>query len=57
LKLPNVEKAVNETALVMMHQHLLGSREHIKQMLQAIQKVNDHLNEVKSLCQKPVTGK
>ncbi len=52
LKLPNVEKAVNETALVMMHQHLLGSRAYMDQLLAAVRKVNDRLGQVKALCRK-----
>ena len=57
LKLPNVEKAVNETALVMMHQHLLGTRGYMTQWVQAIAKVNARLGQVKALCRKQVDGK
>ena len=57
LKLPNVEKAVNETALVMMHQHLLGTREYMTQWVQAIAKVNANLGQVKALCRKQAAGK
>lgn len=53
LKLPNVEKAVNETAVVMMHQHLLGSRRYMDQLLGAVRKVNDQLAQVKALCRRP----
>jgi len=52
LKLPNVEKAVNQTALVMMHPHLLGSRAYMNQLVQAIRKVSDNLAQVKALCRK-----
>ena len=57
LKLPNVEKAFKETALVMMHQHLLGSRGYLNQLLQAIAKVNDNLGRVQALCRETATGK
>lgn len=57
LKLPNVEKAVNETALVMMHQQLLGNRGYMNQLLQAIAKVNGHLGEVKRLCKETAARK
>jgi dTDP-4-amino-4,6-dideoxygalactose transaminase len=46
LKLPNTEKAVNETALVLMHTHLLGSREYASQLLAAVDKVNHSLRKV-----------
>ncbi|MBU4366731.1 MAG: DegT/DnrJ/EryC1/StrS family aminotransferase [Verrucomicrobia bacterium] len=57
LKLPNVEKAVNETALVMSHPQLLGTRGYMTQWVQAIAKVNDHLGQVKALCRKQADGK
>jgi len=57
LKLPNVEKAVHETALVMSHPQLLGTREYMTQWVQAIAKVNDRLDQVKALCRKQARGK
>jgi len=57
LKLPNVEKAVNETALVMSHTRLLGTRGYMRQLVQAIAKVNDHLGEVKRLCREVAAQK
>jgi L-glutamine:2-deoxy-scyllo-inosose/3-amino-2,3-dideoxy-scyllo-inosose aminotransferase len=52
LKLPNVERAVKATELLLMHYHLLGSHAYLDQLLGAIAKVNDHLGEVKKLCRK-----
>lgn len=43
LRLPNTEKAVEETALVLSHTHLLGSEDYITQLLAAVRKVNDNL--------------
>ncbi|MBU4199162.1 MAG: DegT/DnrJ/EryC1/StrS family aminotransferase [Verrucomicrobia bacterium] len=57
LKLPNVEKAVHETALVLDHAHLLGTRRYLDQLLLAIRKVNDHLAQVKALRKKRGAGK
>ena len=57
LKLPNVEKAVNETALVMSHTQLLGTRGYMTQWVQAIAKVNARLGQVKALCRKQADGK
>ena len=57
LKLPNVEKAVHETALVLSHPHLLGTRGYMIQLVQAIAKVNDHLGQVKAFCRKHVGKK
>lgn len=48
LKLPNVEKAVNETAVILMHTHLLGERAYIDELLAAVRKVNDNLKLVRS---------
>jgi L-glutamine:2-deoxy-scyllo-inosose/3-amino-2,3-dideoxy-scyllo-inosose aminotransferase len=43
LDLPNTERAVNETALVLAHQHLLGDDRYVDALLAAIGKVNDAL--------------
>lgn len=43
LRLPGVEKAVGETALILPHQHLLGNREYLTQLLNAAAKVNSYL--------------
>jgi len=53
LKLPVTERVVNEEGLVLMHQHLLGSEEYIRQLLQAMEKVNDQLGKVKKYFSKP----
>ena len=47
LKLPNVEKAFNETALLLSHTHLLGARTYMDQLVAAIRKVNDQLSAVR----------
>lgn len=47
LKLPCVEKAVNETAIVMIHFNLLGSNEFNNQMIEAVEKVNSNLSAIK----------
>jgi len=47
LHLPNVEKAVNETALLLSHAHLLGSEDYVAELLAAVRKVNDQLKTVK----------
>ncbi len=57
LKLPNVEKAVNETALVLMHYHLLGSRGYMDQILLAVRKVNDRLRDVTRLSREKAARK
>ena len=51
LKLPNVEKAVNETAVTLSHTHLLGTRAYIDELLAAVRKVNDNLKSVRSACE------
>jgi len=48
LKLPNVEKAVNETAVTLSHTHLLGERAYVDELLAAIRKVNDNLKSVRN---------
>ena len=47
LRLPNTERAISETAVVLMHQHLLGSEAYIEALLMAAQKVTDNLSAVK----------
>jgi len=49
LKLANVEKAVNETALLLTHSCLLGDRDYISQLVAAVEKVNDRLADVRRL--------
>lgn len=46
LKLPNVERAVKETAVVMSHTQLLGSDEFIAELIAAVDKVNHNLPRV-----------
>ena len=46
LKLPNVERAVASTALLLSHTHLLGDDAYIDALLQAVEKVNDALPEL-----------
>lgn len=48
LKLPAVEQAVGETGVILMHQHLLGPREYMDQILTAIEKVNQNLAAIAS---------
>ena len=43
LKLPNTERACNETALVMSHPNMLGGADYADQMLEGFRKVNDNL--------------
>jgi len=52
-----VERAVNDTALLMSHPHLLGSRGYMDQIILAIRKVNDHLSQVHALGREQVVGK
>mgnify|MGYP001487104672 CR=1 FL=1 len=47
LRLPGVEQAATQTGVVLMHQALLGSPAYLDQMLQAVRKVNDHLDAVR----------
>jgi L-glutamine:2-deoxy-scyllo-inosose/3-amino-2,3-dideoxy-scyllo-inosose aminotransferase len=47
LRLPNTERAVTETAVVMSHIHLLGSRELMDQIVDGVEKVNSNLAAVK----------
>lgn len=46
LRLPVCEQVKTETGLVMMHQHLLGEPEYMKQLVAAVEKVNGHLAQV-----------
>jgi dTDP-4-amino-4,6-dideoxygalactose transaminase len=47
LKLPNTERACNETALVMGHPNMLGGSEYADQLLEGFRKVNDNLQALK----------
>jgi len=46
LKLPNVERAVSSTALLLSHTHLLGDDAYIDSLLSAVEKVTDALTEL-----------
>lgn len=52
LKLPNVEKAVNETAVILSHAHLLGERAYIDELISAVRKVDDNLKSVRNAWKK-----
>lgn len=52
LRLPNTERCVEETALILMHTHLLGSEAYIRQLLQAIRKVTENLPAVREAWRK-----
>ena len=43
LRLPNTERAAEETAVLLSHPHMLGSGAYIKQLLAAVRKVTDDL--------------
>ncbi len=47
LRLPGCEQAKNETAVVMSHTRLLGDRAYLDQLLEAVEKVNRGLDDVK----------
>ena len=47
LRLPNCEQAKNETALPLFHTHLLSEPEYMAQLLEAVEKVNGGLGEVR----------
>lgn len=47
LKLPVVDRVVNETGLAMIHWYLLGDKDYNDQMLNAVARVNDNLGAVK----------
>ncbi|HYF51359.1 MAG TPA: DegT/DnrJ/EryC1/StrS family aminotransferase [Planctomycetota bacterium] len=46
LKLPNVERAVASTALLLSHTHLLGDDAYIDELIRAVEKVNEALPEL-----------
>ncbi len=46
LKLPNTERAVEQTAVTLSHTHLLGSEAYMDELLLAIEKVNANLPKV-----------
>ncbi|OGV73162.1 MAG: hypothetical protein A3K19_15015 [Lentisphaerae bacterium RIFOXYB12_FULL_65_16] len=48
LRLPETERAVTETGVLLSHTHLLGSREYIDQLLAAVAKVNAGLDAVRA---------
>jgi L-glutamine:2-deoxy-scyllo-inosose/3-amino-2,3-dideoxy-scyllo-inosose aminotransferase len=48
LQLPETERAVTETAVLLSHTHLLGNREYLDQVLAAVAKVNSHLDRVRA---------
>jgi hypothetical protein len=43
MRLPNTERAAEETAVLLSHPHLLGSSAYVKQLLAAVRKVTDDL--------------
>jgi L-glutamine:2-deoxy-scyllo-inosose/3-amino-2,3-dideoxy-scyllo-inosose aminotransferase len=47
LHLPNVERIVNETGLLLFHYHLLGTKEYMAQIVEGIRKVNDNLPTIR----------
>ena len=47
LKLPNVSRAVDETAVLLSHTHLLGERAYLDQLLDAVEKINNNLSAVR----------
>lgn len=52
LRLPSCEAAFTETALLVPHEHLLGSQEYIDQILTAIRKVTDNIPAAKTAWEK-----
>jgi len=48
-KMPHTERAVNETAVTWSHANLLGSREYLDQIVEAVRKVNDNLGRVRAV--------
>lgn len=54
LKLPVVEKVVNETGIVLLHPALLGDKNFNDQIIAAIEKVNNNLSAVKDHFDKQV---
>ncbi len=57
LRLPNVEKAVKDRAVMLLHHHLLGNDEYIDQLIAAIRKVNDNLAAVATAWSEKEAGK
>jgi hypothetical protein len=49
LRLPNTEKAFEETALLINHASLLGSKKYVDQLLMAIEKVSGNLGTAKDM--------
>ena len=47
LRLPGCEQAKTETALLLMHYHLLAERAYIEQLAEAVRRVNEGLDEVR----------
>jgi len=52
LRLPNTERAAEETALLLSHPHMLGSEAYFKQLLAAVRKVSDNLSAAESAWEK-----
>lgn len=52
LRLPNTERAVEDTALLLSHTHLLGSENYIRQLLQAVRKVTENFPAAKAAWEK-----
>ena len=48
LNLPVTERVCSEEGVTISHIHLLGSREYLEQLMAAIRKVNDRLDQVKA---------
>jgi dTDP-4-amino-4,6-dideoxygalactose transaminase len=48
LNLPVTERVCGEEGVTLMHMHLLGSRDYLAQLLAAVRKVNERLDEVKA---------
>jgi len=47
LRLPNVERAVRETLVILSHEHLLGGKDYLDEVLAGIRKANDNLGRLK----------
>ena len=52
LRLPNTERAAAETAVLLSHQHMLGSEAYVNQLLAAIRKVSENLPAVRTAWEK-----
>jgi L-glutamine:2-deoxy-scyllo-inosose/3-amino-2,3-dideoxy-scyllo-inosose aminotransferase len=57
LRLPNTERAAEETALLLSHPHMLGGVAYIKQLLAAVRKVTDDLPAAQAAWEKAQQGK